>query len=29
MLGYITLGQVEEVWCNRYARIKLKELKDE
>ena len=28
MLLYITLGQVEEIWCNRYARIKLKELDD-
>ena len=28
MLGYITLGQVEEMWCNRYARIKLRELKN-
>jgi len=29
MLLYVTLGQVEEVWCNRYARMKLKELKND
>jgi hypothetical protein len=28
MLGYVALGQYEELWCNRYARKKLKELKD-
>lgn len=27
-LGYMILGQTEEVWCNRYARLKLKELKN-
>ena len=29
MLGYISLGQFEEIWCNKYAKKKLKELKDE
>ena len=28
MLNYIGLGQYEEIWCNKYARQKLKELEE-